>query len=100
MLAENATVTALLQKHVLGSVVPAADALNLVDAAVETLNMEMITVDGANGSVLVTPSILGGPSTVISADVQTSNGVIHVVDKVLALAALVPPPSPPPPAAP
>ena len=100
VLADDAIVTALLQKHALGSVVPASVALTLENSAQTTLNGEDITVDGSTGSVLVTPSILGGPSTVISADVQTSNGVIHVVDKVLALAALVPPPSPPPPAAP
>jgi uncharacterized surface protein with fasciclin (FAS1) repeats len=65
-------------------VVPASDALTLTNSVQTTLNGEDITVDGSTGSVLVTPSILGGASTVISADVQTGNGVIHVVDKVLA----------------
>ena len=83
VLADDATVTALLQKHALGSVVPASVALTLENSAQTTLNGEDISVDGSTGSVLVTPTILGGPSTVISADVQTSNGVIHVVDKVL-----------------
>merc|ERR1712087_387486 len=63
--------TNLLLKHALGSVVPASDALTLTNSAQTTLNGEDITVDGSTGSVLVTPSILGGPSTVLTADVQT-----------------------------
>ena len=97
VLADDATVTALLQKHALGSVVPASVALTLENSAQTTLNGEDITVDGSTGSVLVSPTVVGGASTVVTADVQACNGVVHVVDEVLALAALVPPPSPPPP---
>ena len=62
-----------------------------------TLAAEDVLVDGSTGSVLVSPTVVGGASTVVTADVQACNGVVHVVDEVLALAALVPPPSPPPP---
>lgn len=87
LLSENqAVLTSILQKHVLASVVPEAAALGLQNAAVVTLNGEEITVDGSTGAVLVTPTIVGGPATVVLADIEACNGVVHVVDAVLAVA--------------
>ena len=44
---DQAVVTKVLQKHVVGSVVPASAALDLVNEAVPTLAGEDITVDGS-----------------------------------------------------
>ena len=80
----------MLQKHVVGSVVPASAALDLVNEAVPTLAGEDITVDGSTGSVTVLPVIVepkSVPAKVIQADIYASNGVVHVIDKVLALTA-------------
>merc|ERR1719336_9942 len=89
VLADQGLLTKLLQKHVLGSVVPASAALQLREAAVPTLAGEDITVDGSTGSVLVTPTIVGGPSTVQIADLQACASVVHVVDEVIALESMV-----------
>jgi len=87
--ADTPLLTNLLKKHVLGSVVPAAAALKLRDASVKTLAGEAITVDSDGKKVMVTPTIVGGVSTVTIPDVQACNGVVHVVDEVIALDALV-----------
>merc|ERR1719336_221056 len=91
VLADQALLTNLLKKHVLGSVVPASAALKLKQASVATLAGEDITVDGASGAVKVTPTIVGKEATVVIADVNACNGVVHVVDEVIALDALVEP---------
>ena len=85
---DEATITKLLQQHVLDSVVPASTALTLENAPVPTLAGEDIIVDGSTGSVTVLPVIVEPkdvPATVILADIYASNGVVHVIDKVLAL---------------
>ena len=85
---DQAVVTKVLQKHVVGSVVPASAALDLVNEAVPTLAGEDITVDGSTCSVTVLPVIVepkSVPANVIQADIYASIGVVHVIDKVLAL---------------
>ena len=56
--------------------------MTLVNSVQATQNTaEKIVVDGSTGDVLVTPTILGGKA---NADIMADNGVIHVVDKVIA----------------
>ena len=100
----------LLEKHTVGNKLKYQNLLITADTRINTLADEFLTVDGRTGDVLVTPTVAGGPSTVITAELAPFAGhyledvglftcadVIHVVDKVFALDAQVPPPSPPPP---
>lgn len=53
----------------------AADVVNLSSAT--TLQGGTLNVDVVNGSVMI------NDATVVQADVEASNGVIHVIDTVL-----------------
>merc|ERR1712136_695332 len=64
--------------HVVGAKVSAAAVRN---GAVATLSGEKITLQKSGGSVQVKYN--DGVSKVIKADVFASNGVIHVIDKVI-----------------
>jgi len=78
------TVDALLQNpqaladvllyHVVAGEVLAADVVNLTSAT--TLEGSTLTIDATSGVMI-------NDAKVIQADVQASNGVIHVIDKVL-----------------
>ena len=71
----NATLTDILTYHVYAGSVAAAD---VTDGMVATMvNGDDATFTVVNGTVMV------GGATVTSADVAASNGVIHVIDKVL-----------------
>ena len=71
----NATLTDILTYHVYAGSVAAAD---VTDGMVATmLNGDTTTFTVVNGTVTV------GGATVTTADVAASNGVIHVIDKVL-----------------
>ncbi len=72
----NPTVlTALLQYHVVGGNVRSSD---LTSGSVPTLlSGQSIDVDVSSGVVI------NGSSNVITADVEASNGVVHVIDEVL-----------------
>jgi uncharacterized surface protein with fasciclin (FAS1) repeats len=75
-LAENkAKLRAVLLYHVVRGKVTAAQAMKLRSAT--TLNGKPLTIRVNGGKVLV------GGATVTKADVMASNGVIHVVNKVL-----------------
>lgn len=66
---------AVLTYHVVAGNVPAAKVATLDQAT--TVNGQPLAIRSADGKVMV------GAATVVNADVAASNGVIHVVDKVL-----------------
>ena len=75
-LAKNkAKLRAVLLYHVVNGKVTAAQAMKLRSA--KTLNGKPLAIRVSGGEVLV------GGATVTKADVMTSNGVIHVINKVL-----------------
>lgn len=67
--------TAILTYHVIPGAVMAADLAGQ-RLSVATVNGADVHIDGRNG-------VKVEDATVISADVKASNGVIHVIDKVL-----------------
>jgi uncharacterized surface protein with fasciclin (FAS1) repeats len=73
---ENNTLSNILLYHVISGA--AVDAANVTDG---------MTAEAANGDTLsftvTNDSVIVGDATVTSADVEASNGIIHVVDKVL-----------------
>jgi uncharacterized surface protein with fasciclin (FAS1) repeats len=82
LLADTETLTSILTYHVLGDEVTSADlvAAGSEEITVTTLNGEDLTVIvGDDGSV----SFADQTATVVAADVEASNGVIHVIDAVL-----------------
>jgi transforming growth factor-beta-induced protein len=82
LLADTETLTSILTYHVLGETVTSADlaAAGTEEITVTTLNGEDLTVVvGEDGTV----SFADQMATVTTADVEASNGVIHVIDAVL-----------------
>ena len=82
LLADTETLTSILTYHVLGETVTSADlaAAGTEEIIVSTLNGEDLTVVvGEDGTV----SFADQTATVTTADVEASNGVIHVIDAVL-----------------
>ena len=73
---ENATLADILLYHVYAGAVPAS-------AVTDGLAVTMVNGDKASFTVGADGSVSVGDATVTSADVQTSNGIIHVIDKVL-----------------
>ncbi len=73
--ANKAKLAAILKYHVVAGNVPASAAIKLDNA--KTLGGEMLDLDW-DGKVLTV-----GGAKVVSADVNASNGVIHVIDSVL-----------------
>ena len=73
---ENATLADILLYHVYAGAVPAS-------AVTDGLAVTMVNGDKASFTVGTDGSVSVGDATVTSADVQTSNGIIHVIDKVL-----------------
>ncbi len=71
----KAQLVALLTYHVVQGRVPAAQVANMDSAT---------TVNGADVAIRTNGErVMVGNANVVSADVMASNGVIHVVDKVL-----------------
>jgi uncharacterized surface protein with fasciclin (FAS1) repeats len=67
--------TKILTYHVVSGKVMAADVVNLDSAP--TVEGSNLKIDASNGSVKV------NNATVITADLEVDNGVIHVIDTVL-----------------
>ncbi len=80
------TLTGILTYHVVAGKVTAGDLVKLInkhggEAAIETVSGGKLTARLDNGTVVITDAA-GRSTAVTTADVMTSNGVIHVTDGV------------------
>ena len=83
LLGDVELLTAVLTYHVLPTAAPAEVVLTLDGQGVATVNGAEVQISIDGGAVMV------NDATVVTADIEASNGVIHVIDTVLL------PPSPP-----
>jgi uncharacterized surface protein with fasciclin (FAS1) repeats len=74
LLEDKEALTKVLTYHVVAGKVMAADAAKLTSA--DTVEGQAIKIDASDGVKI-------NDATVIKADIETSNGVIHVIDTVL-----------------
>jgi uncharacterized surface protein with fasciclin (FAS1) repeats len=74
LLADKAKLTAVLTYHVVAGKVMAKDVAGMTSAT---------TVQGGALAIDTSSGVKVGGATVITADVEASNGVIHVIDTVL-----------------
>lgn len=77
VLADNELLTQVLLYHVLDGAVDAETAMTLDGEMVETLSGDSFSVSLSDGSLYINDAM------VIIADIQASNGIIHVIDAVL-----------------
>lgn len=75
LLADKEALTAVLTYHVVAGKVYAKDVVGLDSA--ETVNGQSIEIMTHDGKVMI------DGATVISADIEATNGIIHVIDKVI-----------------
>ncbi len=75
LLKDKKKLTAILTYHVVAGKVMAADAAKLTTA--KTVNGKSLKISAKNGAVMI------NDAKVVKADIETSNGVIHVIDKVI-----------------
>lgn len=77
LLADTDTLSAILTYHVLGSAVDSTAAIAAAGTKVATVNGADIglSLDGSN--------LLVNTATVVTTDITTDNGIIHVIDAVL-----------------
>lgn len=75
LLADKDALTSVLTYHVVAGKVMAADVVNLSEA--ETVQGSTIEINVDGNSVMV------DGANVIKTDIETSNGVIHVIDSVI-----------------
>ncbi|MFM7088362.1 MAG: fasciclin domain-containing protein [Candidatus Paceibacterota bacterium] len=74
VLADKEKLTAILTYHVVSGKVMASDVINLKEAA---------TVQGGKLTIDISDGVKINNANVIKTDIETSNGVIHVIDTVL-----------------
>ncbi|HUW04348.1 MAG TPA: fasciclin domain-containing protein [Acidimicrobiales bacterium] len=77
LLADTETLTAVLTYHVIADEVPSSVVVTLDGQEVETVNGASVTISVDGETVMV------NDATVTAVDVEASNGVVHVIDKVL-----------------
>ena len=77
LLADTDTLTDILTYHVITGEVDATTAISLVGTTVPMVNGDSVGLSLSGESLLV------NTATVITADIQTDNGIIHVIDAVL-----------------
>jgi LPXTG-motif cell wall-anchored protein len=75
-LADTDLATSILTYHVVPGTVMAADVVELDSAT--TLQGGDISIAVSGGNV-----VLNGSATVVTADIESCNGVVHVIDAVL-----------------
>lgn len=80
LLADKALLRTVLQYHVLGAKVPQASVP--VGKAITTLQGGIFKIDSAAGGLTITDG-RNRQSKILATDVMASNGVVHVIDKVL-----------------
>jgi uncharacterized surface protein with fasciclin (FAS1) repeats len=80
LLADRALLTSVLQYHVLGSTVPRASVP--LGRAITPLAGGVFKVDSVGGNLVVTDG-RNRTSRITATDIGATNGVIHVVDRVL-----------------
>lgn len=78
LLADTATLTSILQYHVIDGEVPAATVVTLDGQSATTLNGAPIEISVEGSSV-----VLNGSVNVVQTDIAACNGIIHVIDAVL-----------------
>ena len=76
VLKDKAKLVAILTYHVVPGKVLAKDVMGLNGQSVKTVQGGMLKVDTTAGVKI-------GTAKVVQADVETSNGVIHIIDSVL-----------------
>ena len=81
--ANAATLQKILTYHVVGAKLPGSSIKGHAKSPVPTAANVNLTVDGASGPVKI------NDATLLQSDVAASNGVIHVIDKVLVPAGTV-----------
>ncbi len=81
LLADTDTLTAVLTYHVIPGTVMSSDLIGASDLNVATVNGAEVVVNEDMGTVSI------NSATVVTADIETSNGVIHVINEVLLPAA-------------
>jgi transforming growth factor-beta-induced protein len=77
LLADTELLTSVLLHHVVPGKVMSADLAGASDLMVTTVQGGEVSVTESMGSVTI------DEATVVTADIEASNGVIHVIDKVL-----------------
>lgn len=75
LLADKEKLAAVLKYHVVAGKVTAADVVKLTEA--KSLQGSTISIDAKDGVKL------NGSAKVVKADIECSNGVIHVIDTVI-----------------
>jgi transforming growth factor-beta-induced protein len=80
LLANKPLLTSVLTYHVLGERVLAGDIKD--NSTPSTVQGQAIRLDADGGKVVITDAA-GRKSNVVATNVQASNGVIHVIDKVI-----------------
>ncbi len=75
LLQDKEKLTAILTYHVVPGKVMAADVVNITSA--KTANGQALRINAENGAVMI------DNAKVVQADIQCSNGVIHVIDTVV-----------------
>jgi len=74
LLEDTDALTEILLYHVVAGKVMSSDL---------TDGMAATTVEGRDVAIAIGDTVTVGPATVVTADIEASNGVIHVIDSVL-----------------
>jgi uncharacterized surface protein with fasciclin (FAS1) repeats len=80
LLADKTLLTAVLTYHVLGSKVESTQIP--LGAAIKTVQGANLTINTAGSGLAITDA-RGRKANIVTANIQASNGVVHVIDKVI-----------------
>ncbi|MEO8692156.1 MAG: fasciclin domain-containing protein [Acidimicrobiales bacterium] len=78
LFADKAKLSSILTYHVVAGKVPASEVVKLDGKSAKTVNGGTVAIALKGSDVY-----LNGDTKVVQADIAASNGVIHVIDKVL-----------------